>query len=240
MSNRQATASGSLNRGREPDAMDHLYNGAGMKISSHAIAKNLIKCTLLCLATILATTYSAEVMAVQTESNIIRVIEHNMSIKSKGNTLSELLYIIQKNTRIEFSIQEHLLQDRIYMQFSYLPMDEALKKMLKGKNVSFIYGSQNALEKVVVFDKHNQQQKTDMPFSHFPGLLRQDDIEIFGPYPQESEMVEPMITEPAPEAQSLEEAMNITSPPQTAEVERAMRALGIPPASATNLPIRAN
>lgn len=211
-----------------------------MNLSTQASAMKRIHFTLLCIATVLMTFCSEEVIAVQTESNIIQVAEQSMAVNSNGSSLSELLNIIQKKTRIDMAVQEHLLNDRIYVQFSFLPIDEALKKMLRGKNVSFIYDAQNGLESVVVFDKYNQQRETDIGFSHFPGLLGQDDIEIFGPYPQISEEVEPMITEPAPEAQSLEEAMNIRSAPQTAEVVRAMRALGVPVASSTSLTSQAD
>lgn len=202
-----------------------------MKLSSHTNTntKNTKKVVLLWIAVILTVFSPQGVIATQTESKIIGIDRNNLSVNSAGRTLAELLNILRKNTGIDFTIQEQLMHHRIYVKFSSLPMDEALKKIFKGKNVSFIYGSQDAIEQVVVFDDHIQQEETVMLLSQFREHPQHDEAEIFGPYPELSEPGETMITEPAPVAATLEEAMNITSSPQTAEAVSAMRALGVAP-----------
>lgn len=200
-----------------------------MKLFSDTNINYIIKFTLLCIVSVTVVIYQEEVIAVQIENNTIHINNKHMSINSDGSSLSELLKYLQKKTQIDFVIQEQLLNLKIYAQFISLPIEEALKKLFKGKNVSFIFDSQNGIEKVVVFDDRIPEKEIVVLISQFPEPQQQDDADISGPYPDMSKVGETMITEPAPEADTLEEAMNITSFPRTADAVMAMRALGVEP-----------
>ncbi len=110
---------------------------------------------VLCLLVISCTSVHAEVN--YTKRN------KTLSVKSEGQDLVELLYIIKEETGIQVEIAEGVY-GTVYDEFQDLSIEDSLKRILKMKNYSFIYHD-GSIQKIYVFPSGAQETSETAPYS---------------------------------------------------------------------------
>jgi len=110
---------------------------------------------VICLLVISCTSVHAEV--IYTKRN------KTLSIKSEGQDLVELLYVIKEETGIQVEIAEGT-DGTVYDEFQDLSIEDGLKRILKMKNYSFIYNN-GSIQKIYVFPSGAHETSETAPYS---------------------------------------------------------------------------
>ena len=137
-----------------------------------------------------------------------------LTLIAESVPLETLLEKIQEQSSVEFEIPEKLLKQPISISFKSLPLDKAIRRLLRGVSYSCIFDSNGNIQKVVALpkaseDKDNHVARRDarLDFPHERAM------EITPP-PELEELMEAMESLPSPEVEDLDEAVETTSPPE--------------------------
>ena len=137
-----------------------------------------------------------------------------LTLTAEAVPLETLLEKIQEQSVVEFEIPKRLLRQPISVSFKSLPLDKAIRRLLRGVSYSCIFDSNGNMQKVVALpkaseDKDNHVARRDarLDFPHERAM------EITPP-PELEELMEAMESLPSPEVEDLDEAVETTSPPE--------------------------
>ena len=88
-------------------------------------------------------------------SNDLEVMFGNgvISVNLKDAPITRVLEAISERGKIQFSVDETLSGEKITTAFQKIPLEQALKRILRSLNYSLIYGQNNRLSNVIVFGK---------------------------------------------------------------------------------------
>ncbi|MDY6837588.1 MAG: hypothetical protein SWH78_06415 [Thermodesulfobacteriota bacterium] len=181
-----------------------------------------------------------------------------LSLNSEGTPLGTLVQKLHEKTKLAFIIQENLLEHPISVRFQSLPLNEAVKRILRGVNYACIFDINGNLEKIITVSatsKANgssfQQIYQERDLQHHIGtditapfevLEAMEQAAEFEPPPEVIEsMEETAVFGPLPKVmEAMEEAIRNASPLDIGEVMKhlppaqfeyianAMKAEGIP------------
>ena len=154
-----------------------------------------------------------------------------LTLSAEAVTLETLLEKIQEKSSVEFEISEKLLKQPISVSFKSLPLDKAIRRVLRGVSYSCIFDSNGNMQKVVVLpnaredkDNHIAGRAPRLDFPH------EQAMEITRP-PELQKLMEAMESIPTPQLEDTNAAVEITSPTEVVKnlVEAIKAEGGTPP-----------
>ncbi len=136
-----------------------------------------------------------------------------LTLDAEGVPLRNLLGKIQGKTNLEFEIQKSLLGQPISVRFKSLPLEEAIKRILRGVSYACVFNSSGNVEKIVTFTNNSGVRGGSFP----------RDTQRIAP-PHEETMG---ITSP-PDRNYIKETRGIRSPHERNYIERTMGIASLP------------
>jgi hypothetical protein len=80
----------------------------------------------------------------------VAIAGERISVRAMGVPLGELLEMIERETGIQFEVDEGILEEKIFVDLADLPFSEGIKKILPSLNHAILYGPSGKIRKVVL------------------------------------------------------------------------------------------
>ena len=129
---------------------------------------------------------------------------------------------IQEKTNLEFQIPENLLNQPIFATFQSLPLNEAIRRILRGVSYACIFDFDGNVEKITTFSNRSRSKESSIPRSTQDRDPPSKVAEEIMPPSQMEDIEQAMGIEPPPEGVDIEEVMGIEPPPEVEDIEEAM------------------
>ena len=154
-----------------------------------------------------------------------------LTLSAEAVPLETLLEKIKEQSSVGFEIPEKLLKQPISVSFKSLPLDKAIRRVLRGVSYSCIFDSNGKMKKIIALpnaskDKDNhiarRAPRLDLPHERA--------MEIKPP-PELEELMEAMESIPNPQVEDADAAVETTPPPEAVKdlLETIRDAGGTPP-----------
>ena len=153
-----------------------------------------------------------------------------LTLSAEALPLGILLQKIQEKTSVEFKIPEKLLKQPISISFQSLPLDKAIRRILRGVSYTCIFDSTGKLKKIITLP--NASEDKDNPIARrAPRLDLPHERAMEGtPPPELEELMEAMKNMPSPEVGDIDEAVETAPEPTVEDIIKSIKAgEGAPP-----------
>lgn len=124
---------------------------------------------LILLSCIVLSVFTISFVSAMTNTIYLQIKGNAMSAALKNISLEEIFNKIKQKKEIEVIANTNLLKDKISLNFKNLSFQEGLKRILKGKNVSFIFNKKSELIKIMIFDQSKYIQLDDIDRNNVSG-----------------------------------------------------------------------
>ena len=145
-----------------------------------------------------------------------------LTLNAKAVPLGTLLGRIQEDTNLEFKVHEDHLELPISVSFQSLPLNQAIKRILRGVSYVCVFDPSTNIEKVITFSTASKDQKG----SFYRGTLGigvpYEEAAEIAPFPEEADIEEVVEIAPLPEGEHIEDAFEIMPFPEEADIEEAI------------------
>jgi hypothetical protein len=106
-----------------------------------------------CFVTIILLVFSVQIRLASNGSEAspnVAIVGERISIRAMGVSLGELLEAIERETGIQFEVDEGILEEKIFVDLAELPLSQCMKKILPSLNHAILYGPSGKIRKVVL------------------------------------------------------------------------------------------
>jgi hypothetical protein len=83
----------------------------------------------------------------------VAIVGERISVRAMGVPLGELLEMIERETGIQFEVDEGILEEKIFVDLTDLPLSEGIKKILPALNHAILYGPSGKIRRVVLIGR---------------------------------------------------------------------------------------
>jgi len=107
----------------------------------------------ICLVTIVLLVFSVQTGLASNGSEAspsVAIVGERISVRAMGVPLGELLEMIERETGIQFDVDEAIFEEKIFVDLADLPFSEGIKKILPSLNHAILYGPSGKIRKVVL------------------------------------------------------------------------------------------
>jgi hypothetical protein len=80
----------------------------------------------------------------------VAIVGERISVRAMGVPLGELLEMIERETGIQFEVDEGILEEKIFVDLADVPFSEGIKKIFPSLNHAILYGPSGKIRKVVL------------------------------------------------------------------------------------------
>jgi hypothetical protein len=80
----------------------------------------------------------------------VAIVGERISVRAMGVPLGELLEMIERETGIQFEVDEGILEEKIFVDLADVPFSEGIKKIFPSLNHAILYGASGKIRKVVL------------------------------------------------------------------------------------------
>ena len=80
----------------------------------------------------------------------VAIAGDRISVQAMGVPLGDLLEVIERETGIQFEVDEGILEEKIYVDLADIPLSEGLKKILPSLNHAILYDPSGKIRRVVL------------------------------------------------------------------------------------------
>ena len=153
-----------------------------------------------------------------------------LTLTAEAVPLETLLEKIQEQSVVEFEIPKRLLRQPISVSFKSLPLDKAIRRVLRGVSYSCIFDSNGNIEKIIALPSASKDKDTHIARRASRLDLQHERAMEITPPPETEDIMEAMESMSSPELEDLDEAVEVTPPPEVVKsLVEAIEAEGVTP-----------
>jgi hypothetical protein len=158
-----------------------------------------------------------------------------LTLTAEGVPLGTLLREILEETNLELKIHENHLKQPIYVRFQSLPLNEAIKRIMRGISHACLFDSDSNVEKIITFPNagksnghvfHKRFQGMSPTYEKTMRIANplevETDLELMPPPPPGVNIVRAIKPEEIvhpPDVDAIEEVIGIVPPPEGEDIE---------------------
>jgi len=86
-------------------------------------------------------------------ANPVKIDGDRLSVHVDGMTLGELLVVVEEKTGVQFGCDEVVASEKIYLDFTGLPLSEGIEKIIYPWNSAAIYDDTGKLRRVIILGR---------------------------------------------------------------------------------------
>ena len=144
-----------------------------------------------------------------------------LTLNAKAVPLGTLLARVQEDTNLEFKVHEDHLELPISVSFQSLPLNQAIKRILRGVSYVCVFDPNTNIEEVITFSTASKDRKDSFHRDTLGiGVSYEEAWEIV-PFPEGADIEEAEEYAPLPEEEHIEDAVEIVPFPEGADIEEA-------------------
>ena len=153
-----------------------------------------------------------------------------LTLSAEALPLGTLLEKIREKTSVEFKIPKKLLEQPISISFQSLPLDKAIRRILRGVSYTCIFDSDGNVEKIITLPNASEDKDNSTARRAARLYLPHERTMESTPPPELEELMEAMKSMPSPEVENVDEAVQTTPEPTVEDIIKSIKAgEGAPP-----------